>query len=207
MMSGFTPQFPLWSTLAAAGLFGAAVYSTPAKRRRTAGSLIATLMFTALNVVLRRGLIQGFARSRRFQRSLPDHLGQEYFRMGIWPLQISARADLLLPRLRRERFLVRRQIPIHYVVREKPAANRLHPNETGRADGAGAGKQQQSGDCVLDLFGGFGSKLIAFERRGRNPRLMEPDPKYADVIVKRWQEYTGKPALLDEDGAPFEKNL
>jgi DNA modification methylase len=46
--------------------------------------------------------------------------------------------------------------------------------------------------------------LIAAQRRGTNARLMELDPKYADVIVKRWQEYTGKPALLDDDGGAFE---
>ena len=45
---------------------------------------------------------------------------------------------------------------------------------------------------MLDLFGGSGSTLIACERRNRNARLMELDPKYTDVIVKRWQEYTGQ---------------
>jgi DNA modification methylase len=49
----------------------------------------------------------------------------------------------------------------------------------------------KGGDCVLDLFGGSGSTLIACERRNRNARLMELDPKYTDVIVRRWQEYTG----------------
>ena len=51
ILTGFTPQFQLWSTLAAAGLFGAAVYLTRAKRRRMAGALMATLIFTALNVL------------------------------------------------------------------------------------------------------------------------------------------------------------
>ena len=50
----------------------------------------------------------------------------------------------------------------------------------------------KGGDCVLDLFGGSGSTLIACERRNRNARLMELDPKYTDVIVKRWQDYTGQ---------------
>ena len=49
----------------------------------------------------------------------------------------------------------------------------------------------RAGDIVLDLFGGSGSTLIACERRSRRARLMEIDPCYADVIVRRWQEYSG----------------
>jgi DNA modification methylase len=51
-------------------------------------------------------------------------------------------------------------------------------------------------DIVLDLFGGSGSTLIASEKIGRQARLMELDPKYCDVIVKRWEEFTGKKAEL-----------
>jgi DNA modification methylase len=60
-----------------------------------------------------------------------------------------------------------------------------------------------SGDAVLDLFGGSGSTLIACEKTGRNARLMELDPKYCDVIVKRWEDFTGKKAVLDGDGRTF----
>jgi len=49
-------------------------------------------------------------------------------------------------------------------------------------------------DIVLDLFGGSGSTLIAAEKNGRVARLMELDPKYCDVIVKRWEEFTGQKA-------------
>lgn len=49
---------------------------------------------------------------------------------------------------------------------------------------------------VLDLFGGSGSTLIGAEQTGRNAFLMELDPKYCDVIVKRWEEFTGKTAEL-----------
>jgi len=49
---------------------------------------------------------------------------------------------------------------------------------------------------VLDLFGGSGSTLIGAEQTGRNAYLMELDPKYCDVIVKRWEEFTGKKAVL-----------
>jgi DNA modification methylase len=61
----------------------------------------------------------------------------------------------------------------------------------------------KAGDVVADLFGGSGSTMIACERRSRKARLLEIDPKYADVIIRRYQEYTGKPAVLDGDGRTF----
>jgi DNA modification methylase len=87
----------------------------------------------------------------------------------------------------------------------KPVANRLHPTmKPVELIERALENSSKSGDCVLDLFGGSGSTLIACERRGRNARLMEVDPKYIDVIVDRWQEFTGKQATLDEDGRSFE---
>ncbi|KZL09080.1 site-specific DNA-methyltransferase [Pseudovibrio sp. Ad26] len=61
----------------------------------------------------------------------------------------------------------------------------------------------KQGDLVLDPFGGSGSTLIACEKLRRKARLMELDPKYCDVIVTRWQEYTGKQATLADDGRCF----
>ena len=52
---------------------------------------------------------------------------------------------------------------------------------------------------VLDLFGGSGSTLIACEKTNRHAMLMELDPKYCDVIVKRWEDFTGKKAVLLTD--------
>ena len=52
---------------------------------------------------------------------------------------------------------------------------------------------------VLDLFGGSGSTLIACEKTNRHAMLMELDPKYCDVIVKRWEDFTGKKAVLLAD--------
>lgn len=52
------------------------------------------------------------------------------------------------------------------------------------------------GDLVLDLFGGSGSTLIAAEQLRRRCYMMEYDPRYVDVIIKRWEEYTGKKARL-----------
>jgi DNA modification methylase len=54
---------------------------------------------------------------------------------------------------------------------------------------------------VLDLFGGSGSTLIACEKTGRQARLMELDPRYCDVIVKRWEDFTGKKAVLESANA------
>ena len=62
----------------------------------------------------------------------------------------------------------------------------------------------KGGDAVIDLFGGSGSTLIACEKTGRHARLMELDPKYVDVIVRRWQEFTGKQATLESDGRTFD---
>jgi DNA modification methylase len=61
----------------------------------------------------------------------------------------------------------------------------------------------KAGDIIADFFGGSGSTLIACERRDRHARLMEIDPRYVDVIVRRWQEYTGSSAQLDSDGRSF----
>jgi DNA modification methylase len=63
------------------------------------------------------------------------------------------------------------------------------------------------GAVVIDLFGGSGSTLIACEKEGRINRSMELDPKYADVIVLRWQEFTGKAAVLEGDGRTFTEVL
>ncbi len=52
----------------------------------------------------------------------------------------------------------------------------------------------RSGDLVLDPFGGSGSTLIAWQQLGRRARLLELDPKYCDVVVRRWEEVTGKQA-------------
>lgn len=56
---------------------------------------------------------------------------------------------------------------------------------------------------IVDLFGGSGSTLIACEKTGRHAKLMELDPKYCDVIVKRWQDFTGKEATLEATGEAF----
>jgi DNA modification methylase len=59
-------------------------------------------------------------------------------------------------------------------------------------------------DIVLDPFGGSGSTLIACEKAGRQARLIELDPKYADVIVRRWQGFSGGTATRDGNGGSFD---
>jgi len=60
-------------------------------------------------------------------------------------------------------------------------------------------------DCktVLDLFAGSGSSLIACETKKKNGYMMELSPAYCDVIVKRWQDFTGKQATLESTGEPY----
>jgi len=59
-------------------------------------------------------------------------------------------------------------------------------------------------DIVVDLFCGSGSTLIACEKTSRNARMMELDPKYCDVIIKRWQDFTGMQAVHAVTGEVFD---
>jgi len=68
-------------------------------------------------------------------------------------------------------------------------------------------KTTKKGAVVLDLFGGSGSTLIACEKIGRINRSMELDPKYCDVIIKRWQDFTGKQATLESNGKTYNELL
>ena len=56
----------------------------------------------------------------------------------------------------------------------------------------------KKGDVIIDCFGGSGSTLIACEKLNRKARVMELDPKYCDVIVKRWEQFTGLKAELEK---------
>ena len=63
----------------------------------------------------------------------------------------------------------------------------------------------KAGDEILDLFGGSGSTLIACEKTARDCRMMELDPKYCDVIIKRWQDFTGQQATHEASGQTYEE--
>jgi len=84
------------------------------------------------------------------------------------------------------------------------AADYLHPTQKPVALAEEAiDKTTKTGYRVLDLFGGSGSTLIACEKTCRNAFLMELDEKYVDVIIKRWQDFTGKQAIHEESGKTY----
>lgn len=89
---------------------------------------------------------------------------------------------------------------------ERPARNAEHP--TMKPVGLILEMLENStrrGDTVLDLFGGSGSTLIACHKAGRAARLMELDERYCDVIVERWQTFTGEAARAEACGRTFEE--
>lgn len=61
------------------------------------------------------------------------------------------------------------------------------------------------GNIVLDSFGGSGTTIIAAEKNGRKARVMELSEKYCDVIVRRWQDFSGKSAILESSGRTFQE--
>ena len=79
---------------------------------------------------------------------------------------------------------------------DKPLNSQLHPTMKPVALFDYQIKNStKSGDIVLDLFGGSGTTIIACEQNGRNAYVMEFDPRYVDVIIKRWEEFTGEKAV------------
>jgi DNA modification methylase len=87
---------------------------------------------------------------------------------------------------------------------DKPVKNDLHPTMKPVALVERAIRNSsKSRDIVLDLFGGSGTTMIAADRAGRRARLVELDPKYVDVIVRRWQEITGGSATHAATGQTF----
>ena len=88
---------------------------------------------------------------------------------------------------------------------KKPHKNDLHPTmKPVELVERAIRNSSRPGDVVLDPFGGSGTTLIAAEKSGRTARLMELDPKYVDVIVRRWQDWTGKQATRESDGELFD---
>ena len=78
------------------------------------------------------------------------------------------------------------------------ASDYVHPTQKPVALAEEAlDKTTKANNVVMDLFGGSGSTLIACEKTNRVARLMELDEKYVDVIVKRWEDFTGKKAVLE----------
>ena len=80
---------------------------------------------------------------------------------------------------------------------DKPAASKLHPTmKPVRLVARFILNSSAKGDTVADIFGGSGTTLIACEQLGRKCRMMELDPHYCDVIIARWEAFTGRKAVL-----------
>jgi len=87
---------------------------------------------------------------------------------------------------------------------KKPAKNELHPTQKPvELIERAIRNSSKSRDTVLDPFAGAGSTLIACEKTGRQARLIELDPKYCDVIIRRFEDLSGKRAVLASDGRGF----
>lgn len=88
---------------------------------------------------------------------------------------------------------------------KKPQRNDLHPTmKPVELVERCIRNSSRPGDVVLDSFGGSGTTLIAAHKSGRRACLMELDPKYVDVIVRRWQTWSGESAMREDDGVSFD---
>jgi DNA modification methylase len=89
---------------------------------------------------------------------------------------------------------------------KKPVSNDLHPTmKPVELVERALRNSSKTRDTVLDAFGGSGTTMIACERTGRQARLIEMEPAYCDVMIRRWQEHTGKLATLEADGRLFKE--
>ena len=87
---------------------------------------------------------------------------------------------------------------------KKPHKNDLHPTmKPVELVERAVRNSSKTRDLMLDPFGGSGTTVIACEKSGRRARVMELDPKYVDVIVRRFEESTGKEVKRASDGARF----
>ncbi len=88
---------------------------------------------------------------------------------------------------------------------KKPQKNDLHPTmKPVELVERAIRNSSRPGNVVLDPFGGSGTTLIAAEKSGRVARLIELDPKYVDVIVRRWENFTGQQAIREADDTSFD---
>ncbi|MCE5308176.1 MAG: site-specific DNA-methyltransferase [Acidobacteriales bacterium] len=87
---------------------------------------------------------------------------------------------------------------------KRPMANLEHPTmKPVELVERALRNSSKSRDTILDPFGGSGTTLIACEKAGRQARLIELEPRYCDVAVTRWQEWSGQAATLEADGRTF----
>ena len=161
-------------------------------------------------------LAAGNAVYQRTQK--PVRLEQEQRRDGH-VLSLQARAGVRLEERHRPAHQHLRAWPIRTVSIQRVGLCRGEQPQAGPARRARHASDRQAGrlvadaikDCsrrngiVLDPFAGSGTVLIAAERTGRRARALEIDPHYVDVAVRRWEDYTGKAAVLAATGSTFEE--
>ena len=88
-----------------------------------------------------------------------------------------------------------RDIPTTVIDEDKPLRSAEHPTmKPLKLIGRQIRNSTRTGETVLDLFGGSGSTMMAAEQLGRRCCMVEYDPKYVDVIIKRWEDLTGRKA-------------
>ena len=86
------------------------------------------------------------------------------------------------------------------MIREGEHDDRVHPTQKPvKMLGDVLKDFTEENDVVIDVFGGSGSTLIACEQLGRKCYMMEYDPHYCDVIIDRWEKFTGEQAVLIDD--------
>ena len=86
-------------------------------------------------------------------------------------------------------------------------SKRVHPTQKPTALVEWVFNYYKDVSTVLDLFGGSGTTLIASEKQNKKCFMMEFDNYYCDVIIKRWEEYTGKEAVLESTGETYNSKI
>ncbi|MCP4243936.1 MAG: site-specific DNA-methyltransferase [bacterium] len=138
----------------------------------------------------------------RDKTTVIEHKGESLRVMPDGTLQIDLGGQVVIVEGEN---LSMRSVDSSIIRHDKPSRNAEHPTmKPVSLVGGMLENSTQRGRTVLDLFGGSGSTLIACEQLGRKARLMELDAKFCDVIVRRWQEFTGAEAVLEDDGRSFE---
>jgi len=121
--------------------------------------------------------------------------------------------DVDVSKMKRDELLkvvkeLRNSTPTTIIRDDKPHRNDIHPTmKPVSLVQRMVENSSMKGEKVLDAFGGGGATMIACEKTGRKSRLMELDPKYCDVIIKRWQNFTGKQATLESNGKTYNELL
>ena len=100
-----------------------------------------------------------------------------------------------------EKLITAGETPSTVIFEQKPARNAEHPTmKPVKLFGRLIRNSTRPGEAVLDSFGGSGTTMIACEQLNRRCYMMELDPRYCDVIIDRWEKFTGRKAVLLDAG-------